>query len=148
MSAIDITNVTPFALSLPAAGIGVVVLAQAVKKVFGMDNDTFIHFMVILVSIAATLASYVLQYKNLPPVVLGVSGPAIYGFSQGLYKTAKALNDLLPTVAARLHKQPAPAAAIADQAVAAVDVPAEIAADPGTPVAEPPAPESNGEFNF
>jgi hypothetical protein len=86
---IDITNVLPFLLSLPAGGILVVLLAQALKKLFGMDSDKAIHFMVLLVSGVASIASYVLQYKNLPVSVLGVSGPAIYGFSQGVYKTAK-----------------------------------------------------------
>src|SRR5205823_5312229 len=103
MHPIDITNVTPFLLSLPAAGVGVVVLAQVIKRLFGMDSDKAIHFMVILVSGAASLASYVLQYKNLPPYVLGMSGPAIYGFSQGLYKTAKVLSDLLPKVSIALE---------------------------------------------
>src|SRR2546425_12928174 len=119
MSAIDITNVTPFLLSLPAAGIGVMILAQVIKKLFGMDSDKAIHFMVILVSGAASLASYVLQYKNLPPVVLGMSGPAIYGFSQGLYKTAQALKGLLPRVSVALDKPAKATVNAADAAVAA-----------------------------
>src|SRR5258708_22754247 len=99
-ASVDITNVVPFLLSLAASGVGVILLAQKIKKGFGMESDKAIHVMVVLVSGMMTAASYILQYKNLPVSVLGLSGPAIYGFSQAVYNTPKILSDLLPTVAA------------------------------------------------
>lgn len=139
-ASIDITNVAPFLVSLAASGVGVVLLAQVIKKLFGMSSDAFIHLMVVLVSGLGALASYILQYKNLPPEVLGVSGPAIYGFSQGLYKTVKILSDLLPRISAALHKPVAASAtAAANQAVAAVGAPADIAAEPSA--------SNNNEFS-
>jgi choline-glycine betaine transporter len=46
-SAIDITNVLPFLLTLAAGGgVGVVLLAYAIRKLFGMESDKAIHFMV------------------------------------------------------------------------------------------------------
>src|SRR5258708_39577689 len=106
--------------------------------------------MVVLVSGMMPAASYILQYKNLPVSVLGLSGPAIYGFSQGVYKTAKILSDLLPKVAAALRK-PAKATAAADAAVAAVNPPADFIEEPApattTAPAEPATPNTSG-FNF
>lgn len=144
-SSVDITNVLPFVLSLLGGGAVVVLLAQGIKKVFGMNSDKAIHAMVILVSGAAAIASYVLQYKNLPASVLGVSGPAIYGFSQGLYKSAKYVGDLLPKVSALLHKPVSSTAAAnaADASVAAVAAPVDAAAQVAP---APVAPETN-QFN-
>jgi hypothetical protein len=131
-AAIDINNVMPFLLSLLGGGVGVVLLAQVIKKLFGMNSDKAIHTMVLLVSGVVAIASYILNFKSLPVSVLGVSGPAIYGFSQGVYKTAKALGDLLPNVSAVLHKQSPAAAGAADQVMAAMNAPADVAAEPAS----------------
>jgi hypothetical protein len=140
-SPVDISNVLPYLLTLAGSGVGVVLLAQLIKKAWGMNSDAFIHAMVVLVSAVATLASYILQYKNLPPIILGISGPAIYGFSQGLYKSAKVLGDLLPRIQAALRKPANTVSPEAAAAVAAMNVPAD------TVTGLAPAPPENNEFN-
>jgi hypothetical protein len=144
MQPIDITNVTPFLLSLLASGVGVILLAQIIKKSFGMDSDKAIHVMVLLVSGVATIASYVLQYKNLPVSILGVSSPAIYGFSQAVYKTAKALSDVLPKVSIALH-QPAKPANIS---ALNLDVPDDLVDTNSTPAAAIATQNDSSEFNL
>jgi hypothetical protein len=135
-SAIDITNVSLFLLSLPVTGAGVVLIAQLIKKGFGMNSGKAIHTMVILVTIAGAAVSYILKFKGLPLAVLGISSPAMYGFSQGLYKGAIYASDILPKVSNLLYKvsnlfskKPASTPA-ADAAVAAVAVPPVAASEP------------------
>ena len=72
-SAIDITNVSLFLLSLPVTGAGVVLIAQLIKKGFGMNSGKAIHTMVVLVTIAGAATAYILQFKGLPLEVLGIS---------------------------------------------------------------------------
>lgn len=147
MHSIDITNVSTFLLSLPAGGVLVVLIAQAIKKFCGMDSDKAIHAMVMLVSLAATAAAYVIEFKNLPPTILGVSGPAIYGFSQGVYHLAKALGTLLPKVQDAMRK---PDALPANIASLDLDVPEDLVKETPKPAvaAAAPAETESTEFNF
>jgi hypothetical protein len=141
-AALDINNVGIFLDALLASGVGIVLVAQLVKKLFGMDSEKAIHAMVVGVSALSSVVAYVLQFKGLPLTVLGISVPASYGVSQVLYKTAKYVSDYLPSVqdvlnkvSSLLHKKPASAAA-----VPSVNVPSTIASDPS-------AASTNNEFN-
>jgi hypothetical protein len=78
---------------------------------------------------------------------VGISGPAIYGFSQAVYKTAKVLADLLAKVADSLHG-PSRVATAVDSSTAGVD--AAVAAFTAPAVAAPEAPTASAtnELDF
>ena len=153
VSSVDINNYLPFVLSLLGGGVGVVVLAQVIKKVAGLNSDHVIHFMVMAVSGAAALAQYILTSRNLPVEVLGVSAPTIYGFSQAVYKESGYLKNLLGRVQIQLAPKQA-AAVAADAAVAGVTAPSDAQLADIAPVAPEapatptePAAAPSGEFN-
>lgn len=136
-ASVDITNYMPFLATLLGGGVAVTLIAQAVKKVFGLDSSHVIHLMVVAVSIVLAAAQYVLQSKNLPPEVLGVSGATIYGISQLVYNEAGFAKTLLSRVqisVAPAAPALATAAAGAEQAPAA---PAEPSAADIAPAVEP-----------
>jgi hypothetical protein len=132
---IDITNVMPFILSLLGGGVLVVLLAQGIKRVFGMNSEHAIHIMVALVSGAAALAQYILNFRGLPVEVLGVSSTSIYGISQFVYKESKYVSDLLSRVQAANKSNSSAAPAVATPAVSA----------PGEATTGQPAPASTAE---
>ncbi len=136
---IDISNVMPFILSLFGGGVLVVLLAQGIKRVFGMNSEHAIHIMVLLVSGAAALAQYILNFRGLPVEVLGVSSASIYGISQAVYKESKYAIDLLNRVQAANKSNTNAVAA------PAVSSPVEAPVEQPVPTAAP-AP-STSEFN-
>jgi hypothetical protein len=139
---IDITNVMPFILSLLGGGVLVVLLAQGIKRVFGMNSEHAIHIMVLLVSGAAAIAQYILNFRGLPVEVLGVSSASIYGISQAVYKESKYAIDLLNRVQAANKSNSSAAPAVATPAVSSpVEAPVE------QPVPTATAAPSNNEFN-
>lgn len=135
-SSIDIAHALPYVLSLIGIGGGVVIVSQLIKKLFGLNSSHVIHLMVVAVSIVAAAAQYVLQLKNVPVEVLGISSASIYGLSQGVYKEAKYVSDFLGKVNAYNSSQNT--SAQADAAVAAVTDPAQVATE------TPAAPVDNG----
>lgn len=141
-SSIDITSslVIPLLLSLPAAGAGVYIAAEILKKIFGMNSGKAIHTMVVLLSIVGAVVPYLIKFKGLPIELLGITSPAAYGFSQAIYKAAVYISDhgylskvsnLLYKVSSLLSSKPASTPA-ADAGVAAVTVP-EAPSKPVTP---------------
>lgn len=114
-------------LAIGGGAVLVPLLAQAFKKVFGLESGVVIHTMVLALGVILAGAQYVMQVHGQLPIALpGVSALTMYGVSQLVYKYAGYSKDILGRVQISL----APAAA---PAVAA------IAADPAAP-AEPVAP--------
>jgi hypothetical protein len=111
-------------------GVAVSIVAYAFTKLFGLESGKVIHTMVVGLTTVAAGAQYLLSLKSIPPTVLGVSAPAIYGVSQLVYKGAKAANTFMGEVQAVKAQKASTAAANAS--VAAVSVPAEA---PVAPVA-------------
>src|SRR5437868_5701273 len=103
-SPIDITNVMLFLLSQPISGAAASAITQFLKKTFHMDSEHVIHAVAVLISLLAALVAYYLKFRGLPLAVLGISGPASYGFSQGLYKLCKLLAAVLPIISPILAK--------------------------------------------
>ena len=136
MNSIDITNALPFLIGASGGGILVVLLAQAIKKVFGLSSGHVIHLMVVAVSIAIAAAQYVLQLKNLPVQVLGVNTATVYGVSQFVYNEAPRVMSFLKRIQLA---EANPALAVPAAPAASAVAPAEAA-----PVAEPAASQ---EFN-
>jgi hypothetical protein len=143
---IDINNIPTYLAIITGCGVTAVVVTEAVKKLFGMESSKYVHFMSMGVSAVMTLASYILEYKNMPVSVLGVNGAAIHGISQAVYKTSKVLLDLLAKVADSLHGPSRVATAI-DSSTAGVDAAVAAFTAPSETPAEPAAPASN-ELNF
>src|SRR5487761_1117312 len=78
-------------------GVGGSLLGAGFKK-FGWVKN-LAHELVVLTSIAAGAAQFVLQFHSkMPSSVLGVSTVSIYGFSQLVYKFSGRLNSLLSRV--------------------------------------------------
>jgi hypothetical protein len=85
-----------FIEALTACGIAVALLAKVLRWAFKGHLDEDIHKVVVFLSLVAGYAQYFDQIHTiLPPYVLGVSVPAIYGVSQLAYKIAKATTALL-----------------------------------------------------
>ena len=128
-------------------GAAVALVAEIIKKVAGARDKAVIHTLVVILTVLAGVAQYVLTLKNVPAEVLGVSGVAIWGASQAFYKAVPAIVDFLNKTDA------AEGSAAADAAVAAISAPTDITpADiaPAAPAdgapAEPATPPSN-EFS-
>lgn len=78
-------------------GAGVSLLIAGLKKVGWVDK--LAHEMVVLTSVLAGAAQFVLQFHSkMPSSVLGVSTVSIYGFSQLVYKFSGRANQLLSRV--------------------------------------------------
>jgi hypothetical protein len=144
-ASVDITNILPFVMSLLAGGVGVVLLAQGIKRVFGMNSEHAIHAMVLLVSAAAAIAQYILNFRGLPVEVLGVSSASIYGISQAVYKESKYAIDLLNRVQAANKAKDVTASSVVAPAVSSPVVAPAAQVAPAS-VAEAPAPTTS-EFN-
>lgn len=85
----DISVATLLGLVGTTVGGGLLVslVAQAIKKTAGLKSGAVIHTAVVALASAGAAAQYVIQiHSKIPPVVLGISGPAIYGISQAVYK--------------------------------------------------------------
>lgn len=87
--------------SILGSGAGVTLFAQLLKKLFRLKVSSVIHLFVVAITAIAAGAQYVFQLKSIPPDVLGISGPAIYGVSQFIYKDSKYVKDFLLAVAAK-----------------------------------------------
>lgn len=146
-ASIDITNALPFLLGASGGGIAVFLLAQAIKKAFGLSSGHVIHLMVVAVSIIIAAAQYLLQLKNLPVEVLGISSTTVYGVSQFVYNEAPRIMDLLKRIQlADPQNVPLQPITGATPTVDAATAEPEAAA---APVAQPEAQPAtaNGEFN-
>lgn len=85
--------------SVLGGGVGVSLVAQAVKKLGKMESEKLIHTLVVAVSLISGAAQYVLQYHSkLPTAFLGISTASIYGFSQLVFKGSKYANEFLGKV--------------------------------------------------
>lgn len=145
-SSIDITNYLPLLATLFGGGVAVTLIAQAVKKVFGLNSAHVIHLMVMAVSVAAAVAQYLLQNKNLPVEVLGLSSGFVYAVSQAVYKEAGYISDFLSRV--QIADAPSASTPQSDAAVNAVTVPdAAVAAAPAAPETTTPSAPNNNGFN-
>jgi len=97
-SSVDISSFLPFLGVLFGGGVGVALVAQLFKKIFKLNGPHVIHIMVITISALAAAAQYILQSKNLPTDILGISTPVIYGVSQFVYKESGYINSFLSRV--------------------------------------------------
>lgn len=89
-------------------GVAVNLVAQGIKKTFGLKTDWVIHTMVVAITSVIAYAGYILSMKSLPPDVLGISGTSIYGVSQLLFKYGRyALSFLNEVQSERKNKTPA-----------------------------------------
>lgn len=108
-------------------GVAATLVAQLLKKLFRLKVSSAIHIMATAVAGIAAGAQYIISIKSkIPPEILGISGPAIYGWSQLVYKNSKYTKGFLLTVAAKAVA-PAPAGV-------GVSEPAPTAASPVAPV--------------
>ena len=64
MSPIDINHVLPFIGVLLGGGVGVALVAQAIKKGAGLNSGHVIHAMVVAVSIVAAIAQRCSHARN------------------------------------------------------------------------------------
>lgn len=72
-----------------ASGLAVNLTAQFLKKKAGVRSGAIIHTVVVLLSAITALTQYIEQiHAKLPLTILGVSGPAIYGLTQFVFKYA------------------------------------------------------------
>lgn len=107
-------------------GVGVHLFANVFKKLFKLKSSAVIHTMVVALASVAAGLQYVQQiHAVIPPVILGISGPAIYGFSQIIYRYVGYASDFLSQVRAYNESL----ASTADAEVAAVNPPADITAE-------------------
>lgn len=125
---IDINHVLPFLGVLLGGGVGVALASQAIKKAAGLNSGHVIHLMVAGVSVVAAVAQYVLQLKNVPVEVLGISFASIYGFSQVAYKESGYIKDFLGRIQIA-DANPAKAAQ-ATAEVNAVSIPEDVTTEP------------------
>ena len=72
--------------TLLAGGVGITFLAKITKRYVKIE-DWVLHTLVVALAAVAGVLQYVYQFhSSLPPAILGVSVPALYGYSQLLYK--------------------------------------------------------------
>ena len=91
-----------------ACGVSVVVLGQLFKKIAKVEG-AIAHVFVIVLSFAGSALQYSRYLKGVSFDVLGISAPAIYGFSQGLYTLTKKAQAAIQTY--QVGRQAAAAAA-------------------------------------
>jgi hypothetical protein len=130
-----ISSVVAILSAMLGGGVGVYLVAGVVKKLFGLNSAAAVHLMVLATAAVAAGAQYVLTMKDLPPQVLGVTTPAIYGVSQAVYNWSKQIGGVLNKVQAydALQSAQGTPAAPAEVAVADVTVPAPEAVDAEDP---------------
>ncbi|HEX4774843.1 MAG TPA: hypothetical protein VH234_04980 [Candidatus Saccharimonadales bacterium] len=118
-------------------GLGVTLVAHLFKNVFKLESSAVIHTLVVALSAVAAGAQYVQQiHSSIPPVVLGISGPAIYGFSQIIYRYTGYGTSFLGKVRAYNASIAQPSTTTASDAqVAAVNPPADAAGAEPAPAA-------------
>jgi hypothetical protein len=110
MTSTLLVQLAPLAAVLLGGGVGVTLVAQIIRKLAGsnLKSKHVIRFMVGALSFGAAGLQYVTSLKGLPPTVLGVSAPAIYGFSQLAYQYVIKTTGFLEQVDAKetLPQQP------------------------------------------
>lgn len=121
---VTIDNFIPFLGLILGGGVGVALVSQALKKVFGLNSAAVIHTMVIAVSLAIAAAQYVFAMPSVPTEVLGISWTAIYGVSQAVYKYATMANQFLGEVQTALAAQKQSTATVAPVVATATADPA------------------------
>ena len=136
----------PVAIILLGGGVAVSVLAELLKKVFGLNSKKVIHFLVAALAFVAAGLQYVTSLHNLPPQVLGVSTPAIYGFSQFAYIFVSKVSGFLGRVDVTLEDKN-PASTLVATEVAPTVASIETVVAPTEPVTTV-APVDNSVANF
>lgn len=86
----DVTNLmhqVPWSLVWLALGGGsaVAVASQLTKRVFKLESEKVIQFLVMALAFMASGLQYVLSAHNIPPTVLGLHTAALLGVAQPLY---------------------------------------------------------------
>jgi hypothetical protein len=72
--------------TLLGGGVGITFIAHATRKYAKIEGKV-LHTLVVALSVGAGVLQYIYQFhSSLPPAILGVSVPALYGYSQLLYK--------------------------------------------------------------
>ena len=148
-ASVDITNYLPFVATLLGGGVAVTLIAQAIKRIFGLSSGHVIHLMVVAISLVAAAAQYVLQAKQLPLEVLGISGTTIYGVSQFVYNESGYLKNLVGRVQINLAPATVPLASATPAVALTAEPMAPAVTDPVTDPATPTeaAPAAPSEFN-
>jgi len=148
-STVDITNFASYAAVILASGAVLApLLAQAIKKMFGLKSGAVIHTVVVALSAVMAGAQYLIQaHGKLPLAVPLGSAINIYGLSQLVYKYGGYAQDLIGRVNISLNSPASTPAA--DAAVNAVNVPEAVASATPAVVSEPVAPVApiNQEFS-
>lgn len=112
--------------TLLAGGIGVHLVANLLKRLFGLKSSSVIHTMVLALAAVASGMQYFWQlHSNLPPVVLGISTTTVYGFSQIIYRYAGYASDFL----GKVNAYQASVAPASQAPVSMPPVPAEVVAE-------------------
>lgn len=96
------SQILTLVISTLGGGAAASLVTQILKKlgiklnVIEKEADTVIHTLSLAVSGVATVAQYVIVLSaKVNPEVLGISGPAIHGVSQAVFKYAQAATKLL-----------------------------------------------------